>query len=120
MRARVSDVYKDDVKNRKFKSSHLGYSGCKEIIEKAKADLVLISEFTCMNGDNRFEITKLLSECAEKTRVLPTEIGLRISIVSECIACSFCEKQYPPDQIRTLRPKRCFSDLKYACNNCLI
>lgn len=116
----VSDIYPSDLKLSKLKSSHLGYTGCQQIIEKTKSDLVLISEFACINGDNRFEIAQLLSKCAAGSSVLPTEIGLKISISVDNAICSICNQPQPLDQIKTLRPRKSFSKLKYVCNKCLL
>lgn len=116
----VSDIYPSDVKSNKLKSSHLGFTGCKEIITKSKSRLVLISEFACINGDNRFEIANLLADCTTDARVLPTEIGLKVSISVENAICCFCEQFEPLAQIKAIRPSKSFSKLKYVCNKCLL
>lgn len=116
----VSDIYRSDVHQNRFKNSHLGYSGCVEIIKNTNAELVLVSEFACINGDNRFDIAELLSKCDTKTKVLPTEVGLKISIPFETVFCSCCNRPSSLSNIKTIRPRRSFSNLIYVCNNCLL
>lgn len=118
----ISDIYKKDVEGVKSKSGHLGFDGCLKLLDGTGLSLALISEFTCMNGDFRFEIVKSLqNEVRGKcVRVLPAEVGLCISLTGEKMKCSTCGRFHLLSENRAVRPLAGFTKIQYICSECTI
>ncbi len=118
----ISDVYEKDVEGVKPKSTHLGFDGCLRLLNSVKPSLALISEFTCMNGDYRFEIVRCLKEESDGVcaKVLPAEIGLRLALSGEHIRCSACGQFHPIAGSSAIRPVESFARIQYICDDCMI
>ena len=118
----ISDIYEKDVEGIKSKSNHLGFDGCIKLINGMNTSLALISEFTCMNGDYRFEIVKGLKNQVSRgdVRVLPAEVGLCISLTGDSMKCSTCGRFHPISDNIAIHPRESFSKIQYICSDCTI
>lgn len=118
----ISDIYITDIVHSKLKRSHLGFTGCKNLISAIQPKLALISEFCCTNGDYRFEIVRTLREnCSDfNTIILPAEIGCKISILTEEMECTLCQKSLHLSCFRAIHPQRQYGKIQYVCPNCLL
>lgn len=131
--ANISGIYETDVLLEKKKGNHLGYYGCYEIIQhllEKHSDVLkyyLISEFSNIVTDIRFDISKYLQDEVNKLTntlginesplIVPTENGLIIDLDSLKIQCMFCHDF--SDKIQILRPIGENQGLKYICNKCM-
>lgn len=124
--ANISGVYEDDIKKINYKNKHLGYYGCYSLIKDIEDDikLFLISEFWSGNDDIRFDIARhLRNECNhnltnEKIKVLPADIGMKISLEQTYIKCDMCDNY--SSSTHAIRPQEDFSTIKYVCDDCII
>ena len=118
----ISDVYQKDVEGVKFKHGHLGFNGCFSLLKQLSPRLVLISEFTCSNGDFRFEIVKALRDgiSNENMIILPAEVAMSIKLSGEAVKCSYCGYYKPTNLIRTIKPLNDFEKIHYVCEKCLL
>lgn len=118
----ISDIYVTDVVHSKLKRSHLGFTGCEKLISAIQPKLALISEFCCTNGDYRFEIIRALRERTHGVNsiILPAEIGCKVSISAEAIACTLCQKSDSISSVKVIHPKHEYEKIQYVCKNCLL
>lgn len=120
----ISDIYKEDIQYGKQKRTHLGYSGSMELIKNIlnKPKLAVVSEFCCTNGDFRLRITKKLNEdskhCDYKVRIIPGEIGLKISLKDYCCQCTQCKRMVPINDIVITNPCIEYGPIQYVCEKC--
>ena len=87
--ANISGIYEDDYLHIKYKGRHLGYAGCKKILENISPKILVVSEFWNGITDLRYDVCKDLQSYT-KNRVLPGEIGLQINLLNFNIRCSIC------------------------------
>ena len=87
----ISDIYPSDVEGRKAKRSHLGFDGSLRLLNSAKPQLALASEFCCTNGDYRHEIVRALRK-ESSMFIVPSDPGLIMNIAGTEITCSLCGK----------------------------
>lgn len=118
----ISDVYPKDVTGEKAKHSHLGFDGCKNMLDHVKWKVAFISEFCCMNGDYRHEIIRDLRSAIDNHDVLvfPAEKGLCVSIMGETIRCNFCGQDEDLYKIQCIKPKEEFEEVNYICKDCIM
>lgn len=124
--ANISGIYETDIKRIELKERHLGYWGCIKILEmlKSKPCLFLLSEFWSGINDIRFPIAKYMQNeirkqfPSEKIKVIPSDIGLYVSLDSKKIKCSYCNKY--SDSVTIIKPKNDFDNLQYICDDCLM
>ena len=118
--ANISGVYEDDYMEVKPKDRHLGYYGCKKLIEASKRSglqYFLISEFWNGKSDIRYAIPYELQKGAEDDiRVLPAENGMEISLDGCGVKCDQCGK-YSMD-FRVKRPAELQERVKVVCKEC--
>ncbi len=105
---------------------HLGYTGCKQIMEATDAEVYVLAEFSGERGDHRFEITKTLGmETDKEGRIIPADIGLTVCLPGGHhdflgVRCSQCGKFCRVSQIKVLQPPHPFGPLTYFCPDCII
>lgn len=118
----ISDVYYQDVEGVKAKNGHLGFDGCMQLLENLDPSIALISEFTCMNGDYRFETIKGLCDNTKdkNVRIMPADVGLSLSINGETVRCSYCGHFHSVSETRVIRPTEYYSQIGYVCQKCMI
>lgn len=115
--ANISGIYEDDYLSIKQKDRHLGYSGCKKLLNSTDASLFIISEFWNGISDLRFDVCKSLSkECGRK--VIPGEIGLQVSLKDCSVRCTICGNYSCMESIRTIAPVGEMKKIVFSCDNC--
>lgn len=112
-----------------LKEVHLGYRGTikllKEIKEneeekKNKAPLALIGEFWAGFTDLRIALTKGLRHHTGLKHILPTGLGLHLTLPGLEVECTECRHPTPHASIRVSPPTDEFGDLAYLCPDCLL
>jgi hypothetical protein len=118
----ISDIYVKDIEQKEFKRSHLGFSGCEELIKSVNPRVAIISEFCCTNGDYRHEFVRALRSRIEdsKTIIIPGDVGLSVSIDTTRIECSLCKSDVSAELIKVIRPKYEFDRIEFVCPQCLL
>lgn len=121
----ISDIYEKDVRGTKSKSSHLGYDGSTqlltEISEGQFPKLAIASEFCCYNGDYRMRVMRKLVEQVNPKRnlhILPSEVGLKVSLMNYRIFCSRCKRSVDLETISVIAPEQEFGTIQYVCKGC--
>ena len=115
--ANISGIYEDDYLQLHYKERHLGYAGCKTLLEKVNPDLFIVSEFWNGITDLRFDVCKDLQTKATK-KVLPGEIGLQIELQTNNVRCSICGSYINAKQIKVIAPSSQMKEIVFVCNNC--
>lgn len=125
--ANISSIYEGDLLKIEPKKTHLGYMGCFELLESMKETppaLFLISEFWNAKADIRFDIThymkdeilRLQGKNFQKTKIIPTEIGMQADLIKLTMQCAVCRKFV--DDFIIMRPAKGYSEIKCVCSNC--
>jgi len=125
--ANISSIYEGDLLKIEPKKTHLGYMGCFELLESMKEAppaLFLISEFWNAKADIRFDIThymkdeilRLQGKNFQKTKIIPTEIGMQADLIKLTMQCAVCRKFV--DDFIIMRPAKGYSEIKCVCSNC--
>ena len=110
--------------HREEETHHLGYTGCRRIIEETDADLYVIAEFSGEMGDYRYEVVKNLAlETRREERIIPADIGLTVCLPGDKhkflgIRCSQCDEFHPVADVRTVKPPFPFGPITYVCPDC--
>lgn len=130
--ANISGIYKDDILLQNMKQRHLGYNGCfkilSELVRKAdsKIKLFVLSEFSNIVTDIRFDISKYLQAEIERVLktekksfplVVPGENGMKVSLDTLGIQCTACQKF--SNSISVLKPLGENQKLGYICKDCM-
>lgn len=101
-----------------LKRNHLGYTGIKSLILSAPQRYNLISEFCCLRGDNRIELSKKLIDETKSNNVYPVSSGVVFDLERKSFCCSQCGL---PILGKPLIIKNKDSDsLLYICENCMV
>lgn len=122
--ANISSIWEKDLLLEEQNPVHLGFSGCVKLLQSLKQPptLLLLSEFWNGIEDIRFTVSKQLWRLSHRknvdTYVLPTEIGMRISLETLGIQCSSCGSY--AKHIALIRPSKPFGKLEYLCENCIM
>ena len=117
--ANISGIKKEDYLLISQKDNHLGYMGCKKIIDIVNPKLMIVSEFWNGNYDIRFDVCCQLNKEAKNTFVIPGDIGLNINLKEDTIRCSKCGSFSKSSDIQVARQNSAFNDISYICNNCI-
>lgn len=122
--ANISSIWEKDLLLEEQNPLHLGFTGCVKLLQNLKQPptLLLLSEFWNGIEDIRFTVSKQLRRLSKRkgvdTSVLPTEIGMRISLENLGIRCSSCGSY--TNHITLIRPNKPFGKLEYLCENCIL
>ena len=123
--ANISSIREKDLLLEEQNPIHLGFTGCVKLLQGLKQPpiLLLLSEFWNGIEDIRFIVSKQLWRLSSRkhvdTRVvLPTEIGMRISLKTLGIKCSSCGTY--TKRVALVRPNQPFGRLEYLCENCVL
>lgn len=122
--ANISSIREKDLLLEKQNPLHLGFTGCVKLLQSLKQPptLLLLSEFWNGIEDIRFTVSKQLRRLSKRkgvdTSVLPTEIGMRISLENLGVRCSSCGSY--ANHIALIRPNKPFGKLEYLCENCIL
>lgn len=101
-----------------LKGNHLGYTGIKSLILSATNRYNLISEFCCLRGDNRIELTKRLKDETKSKTVYPVSSGVVFDLERKNFCCSQCGL-IVRDKPLVIRSKDNDS-LLYICESCML
>ena len=121
----ISGVYEDDYMMVKEKKNHLGYFGCRKLLEASLSERLryfVLSEFWNGTGDIRFVIPRNLQGAANEkeigtVRIIPGEIGMTIDLNGYGIKCDKCGK-YSRD-FSIIRPKGLYEKASVVCKDCI-
>lgn len=123
--ANISSIREKDLLLEEQNSLHLGFTGCVKLLQSLKQPptLLLLSEFWNGIEDIRFIVSKQLWRLSMRKRVdtrvvLPTEIGMRVSLKTLGIKCSSCGTY--AKCVTLIRPSQPFGKLEYLCENCVL
>jgi len=122
--ANISSIREKDLLLEEQNPLHLGFTGCVKLLQSLKQPptLLLLSEFWNGIEDIRFTVSKQLRRLSKRkdvdTCVLPTEIGMRISLENLGVKCSSCGSY--ANHIALIRPSKPFGKLEYLCKNCIL
>lgn len=100
------------------KTNHLGYTGIKSLVLSAPERYNLISEFCCLRGDNRIELTKKLIEETNSDNVYPVSSGVVFDLERKNFCCSQCGLPMLGKPL-IIKNRDCDS-LLYICANCMV
>ncbi len=120
--ANISAITTEDVYQVKQKQTHLGFMGCKKLLEENDAlTYFLLSEFWSGKGDIRICVSQFLQEqvshTTNKTQVFPTEVGMTIDLNELQIQCSLCGNNcYSPSAIKA---ESIIDKINYYCEKCI-
>ena len=123
--ANFSETNAEDIKEEKFKETHLGYSGCKKLINEMKnpPQICAVSEFWGGKGDIRIEIAKKLhfENTKKETRYIPADIGLVVFMDDLSVMCTSCNQKCDVDNISSIRMNatKPFGKIEYICKDCI-
>lgn len=123
----ISGIYKEDILLETLKERHLGYYGCYKLIEelharsKNKLRYVLLSEFSNLVNDIRFDIAKYMQDNIHQNidsyiQVYPAEIGMVVDLDYLSVRCSECYEY--TGQPMVVRQEDENMPLRYCCGNC--
>lgn len=122
--ANISSIREKDLLMEEQNPAHLGFTGCVKLLQglEQSPTLLLLSEFWNGIEDIRFTVSKQLRRLSRRkgvdTSVLPTEIGMRISLETLGVKCSSCGTY--TKHIALIRPSTPFGKLEYLCENCIL
>ncbi len=102
----------------KLKKNHLGYTGVKSLVLSAPERYNLISEFCCLRGDNRIELTKKLIEDTKSNNLYPVSSGVVFDLDRKEFCCSQCG--LPMSEKPLIIKSRDSDALLYICANCRV
>ncbi|GFI28626.1 hypothetical protein IMSAGC013_00003 [Lachnospiraceae bacterium] len=105
----------------------MGYYGCYKLIDEIhrepdnKLRYVLLSEFSNLVNDIRFEIAKYMQEDVHNTisteiAIYPAEVGMVIGLEGLSVQCSECSR-YTRKPI-VVKQENENSQLRYCCEQC--
>lgn len=129
--ANISGIYEDDYLMVKAKDRHLGYFGCRKLLEACLTDRIryfIISEFWNGTRDIRFSIPRDLQIIAKDKavekgrsdgnllRVIPGEIGLEIDLKTLRIKCDKCGRF--SDTFIVNKPSKLYERAGLICGDC--
>jgi len=123
--ANFSETNTQDFACLEYKKSHLGFYGCRSLIDNIEnpPHICIISEFWGGKGDIRTYIAKILKSMTkhEEVAFIPSDIGLTILLDKKQVLCSKCEKWVDAHLIKSVRPnmRDSFGQLDYVCSLCL-
>ena len=121
--ANFSETNLDDYKSGCLKDNHLGYSGCKKLIDACKKNDThfIISEFWAGKGDIRIPIVKRLQEATNYKNILPGDVGMMFVLGNEpdC-KCSYCGIECALDTVKVVKNNFPYSNLHLVCKDCVI
>lgn len=123
----ISGIYENDILLKVMKEKHLGYYGCYKLIDEIhrepenKLRYVLLSEFSNLVNDIRFEIAKYMQDDVHNTisteiAIYPAEVGMVISLEGLSVQCSECCR-YTRKPI-VVKQDNENSQLRYCCEQC--
>lgn len=115
--ANISGIYEDDYLEFSYKARHLGYAGCKKIIENISPDITIISEFWNGITDLRFDVCRDL-QSKTKEKVLPGEVGLQLKLSPSQIRCSICGNYSNLKKVSVIAPTEQMAKLNFVCDKC--
>ncbi len=115
--ANISGIYEDDYLQIKYKGRHLGYAGCKKILEKTSPQILIVSEFWNGVTDLRYDVCKDLQNYAQ-SKVLPGEIGLQINLLNDSVKCSICGSFTNSEKISVVAPIGQMAKISFICDDC--
>lgn len=123
----ISGIYKDDILLQVMKERHLGYNGCYRLIEELhkrsanKLRYVLLSEFSNLVNDIRFDIAKYMQDNIHKKIdsgicVYPAEVGMVVDLDELLVQCSECHGF--TKQPIVVKQEDENTPLRYCCDQC--
>lgn len=123
----ISGIYKDDILLEVLKERHLGYNGCYRLIQELhtksakKLRYVLLSEFSNLVNDIRFDIAKYMQDNVHTNidsgiNVYPAEVGMVVDLNDLLIQCSECHEF--TEQPIVVRQEDENTPLRYCCDRC--
>ena len=108
-------------------SNHLGYTGCTKVLQRCRAKLYLLSEWSAERGDMRFEVMHMLQAQFPGKLIMAADVGLMIATEGATdankrvvrVLCESCQSWTEPESITALRPETGFGRIRYRCRYCL-
>lgn len=104
----------------KLKTVHLGYRGTIKLLHETHPPLALIGEFWAGYTDLRIALTKGLRHHTGLKHILPTGLGMHLSLPALEIECTDCRQPTPYASVRVAPPTDEFGNLAYLCPSCLL
>ncbi len=115
--ANISGIYEDDYLQIKYKGRHLGYAGCKKLLEKVSPKVFVVSEFWNGITDLRYDVCRDLQKHTQD-KVLPGEIGLQINLSDCSVRCSICGRYVYYKDVAVISPIEQMEKLSFVCDEC--
>lgn len=88
-----------------------------------KAPAILCCSFNAKEGDRRLQQARQLRHCLQQAphvAVLPSDVGMQISLPGLQTACSICNGQTPVSKIKVAKSTDLFGSLFYFCPDCTL
>lgn len=121
--ANLSEITIKDLEKKEYKTNHLGYQGCFDIVTNSKiyCRYFILSEFWGGKGDIRGIITNYLkNECLKMKKVMniiPGDVNLSFDLLDDRIKCSTCGKYCTENEIKI----NCNNNyIEYLCAECSV
>lgn len=122
------DDYRSDISDDYLKNNHLGYKGCRLLIEKCnenikdtgKEPLYIISEFWAGKGDVRRELMRSLRFHTHCEHIVPGDIGMLFFLDQSTFLCEYCGCEEEVEKLHLLREKEEYGRILMICENCLL
>lgn len=119
--AHISQPSREELQDpTKLKDTHLGYRGTARLIHECQPTLALIGEFWAGYNDVRIDLTtglRLRSGCKQ---ILPTGLGMHITLPSLEVECTECRVSTSIAGITVAPPLDEFGSLGYLCGCCVL
>jgi hypothetical protein len=132
--ANFSETRQEDYLKKEAKETHLGYTGCYNLIKDCNTERsteekhaivagnprYIISEFWAGKGDVRKEFVRRLRQETKYDYIYPGDIGMFFFLDQPTFLCGLCKCERGLEQLHIIRPGAEYSLISNVCNECIL